>query len=99
MFNITVKGIASHGGMTGFNNLDFWKENEASDHGLDYEAYDWFDKTFYISDSDWTKWKCYDKGKLLRGNDKPPSEHLHDEHNLLYLLIHSDTYYKDHFYE
>ena len=40
MFNIKVAGVASHGGMTGLNNLDFWKDKKASDFGLAYEAYD-----------------------------------------------------------
>ena len=33
------EGVASHGGMTGLNNLDFWKDREPSDFGLTYEAY------------------------------------------------------------
>ena len=31
MFNTKIVGIASHGGMTGLNNLDFWKNRKAVD--------------------------------------------------------------------
>lgn len=105
MFGIDVQGVASHGGMTGLNNLDFWKTKKAQDLGLSYEAYDdsesfgLFEKSFYISDSEWTRWKCYDKGRLLQGNHHSLGEHLSDSHKLVYLLIHSDTYYMSHFYE
>ena len=100
IFNIDIKGIASHGGMTGLNNLDFWKNNTASDFGLLYEAYDWFDKAFYISDSEWTQWKSYNNGKLLEGDRRTFKEHIEQEnHELIYLLIHPDTYYDRHFYE
>jgi hypothetical protein len=100
MFGIKIKGIASHGGMTGLNNLDFWKTHKASDFGLLYEAYDWFDDTFYISDSEWTQWKAYDHGKLLQDDRRTFAEHIiQKEHDLIYLLIHSDTYFNIHFYE
>lgn len=99
MFNISIKGVASHGGMTGYNNLDFWKGKLASDFGLSYEAYDWFDKTFYISDSEWVRWKCYNKGKIIEGDNRSLSEHLIDNHRIIYLLIHPDTYYDKHCYE
>lgn len=99
IFEIKITGVASHGGMTGLNNLDFWKIHKAQDFGLLYEAYDWFNETFYISDSEWTRWKCYDKGKLLKGDNRSFDEHVRDEHQLIYLLIHSDTYFKKHFYE
>ncbi|MBC2704238.1 hypothetical protein [Desulfobacula sp.] len=99
MFGVKICGVASHGGMTGFNNLDFWKGKKASDFGLLYEAYDWFDKTFYISDSEWTRWKCYDNGKLIENDRRSLGEHVLDNHRIIYSLIHSDTYYKRHFYE
>lgn len=100
IFNINIKGIASHGGMTGLNNLDFWKNNKASDFGLLYEAYDWFDKAFYISDSEWTQWKVYNNGKLVEGDKRSFKEHVEQEnYELIYLLIHSDTYFEKHFYE
>jgi hypothetical protein len=105
MFNYKVKGIASHGGFTGYNNLDFWKSHKPSDYGMMYEAYDTepsfnlFSESFYISDSEWTRWKCYDKGILVKNNHKTFQEHLEDNHPLIYLLIHSDTYFKNHFYE
>jgi hypothetical protein len=99
MFNIEIKGVASHGGMTGLNNLDFWKDKKASDFGLLYEAYDWFNDMFYISDSEWTQWKCYNKGKLKEGDHRSFDKHVMDKHPLIYLLIHSDTYFHKHCYE
>lgn len=72
MLDISVQGVASHGGLTGLNNLDFWKEKKAADFGLLYEAYDTqpafnlFNESYYISDSEWTRWKCYDKGGLVQ---------------------------------
>ena len=34
-----VRGVASHGGVTGLNNLDFWDDHNAAEFGLSYEAY------------------------------------------------------------
>jgi hypothetical protein len=105
MFGIEIKGIASHGGMTGLNNLDFWKERKSSDFGLAYEAYDkepefnLFQESFYVSDSEWTRWKCYNKGKFVEGDRKSLSEHALDNHSILHFLIHPDTYYLEHFYD
>jgi len=103
--SIKIKGVASHNGMTGLNNLDFWKERKPSDYGMSYEAYEQgegmnlFRESFYISDSEWTRWKCYDKGVLIPGDRRTLKEHLIDKHPLVYLLIHPDTYYERHFYE
>ena len=105
MFDYKVKSVASHGGMTGYNNLDFWKDKKPKDYGLLYEAYDnepefnLFHESFYISDSEWTQWKCYNKGKLIKNDVRSPSEHLQDNHQLIHLLIHPDTYYNNHIYE
>jgi hypothetical protein len=99
IFNIEIKGTASHGGMTGLNNKDFWKERKAETYGLMYEAYEFLKEAFYISDSEWTQWKCYDKGVLVKGERKTFGEHLKDGHPLIYLLIHSDTYFDHNFYE
>lgn len=105
VFQIKIQGVASHGGMTGLNNLDFWKTKKAADYGLLYEAYDkepgfnLFQEAFYISDSEWIRWKCYDKGKLVVGDTRTPSEHIADKHELIHLLIHPDTYYYRHIYE
>ncbi len=105
IFKIQIKGIASHGGMTGLNNLDFWKDKKASDFGLLYEAYDHqpefnlFQEAFYASDSEWTRWKCYNKGKLIEGDRRTFAEHAKDGHSLINILIHPDTYFDDHFYE
>lgn len=105
LLDINIKGVASHGGMTGINNLDFWREKKASDYNVLYEAYDnndafnLFFNSFYISDSEWTRWKCYANGILVRDDHRNLAEHLDDGHNLIYLLIHPDTYYERHFYE
>jgi len=80
MFGIQIKGVASHGGSTGLNNLDFWKGRKPEDFGLVYEGYDKepsyniFQEAFYISDSEWTRWKCYDKGCRKDGDHRSPSE-------------------------
>ena len=61
MLDIEIKGIASHGGGTGLNNLDFWENRDAKQFGLLYEAYDrsdafgLFHNSRYISDSEWTQ--------------------------------------------
>lgn len=105
MFNIKIKSVASHGGMTGLNNLDFWKNKKAADFGLLYEAYDkepafnLFQESFYVSDSEWTQWKCYNKGVLQKDDRRSLSDHAKDGHRILNLLIHPDTYFNRHFYE
>lgn len=99
MFKVKISGVASHGGMTGLNNLDFWEKYNTKDFGLLYEAYDWFNDCFYISDSEWTRWKCYDKGVLVKDDNSSFGEHIEEGHKLIYLLIHSDTYFNRHFYE
>lgn len=104
MFDIRIKGVASHGGITGLNNLDFWKNKKPSDFGLIYEAYDeeefnLFNHSFYVSDSEWIRWKCYDKGKKVEGDFRSLAEHSLNKHPVIYSLIHSDTYFDKHFYE
>ena len=105
MLDIKIKGVASHGGMTGLNNLDFWNDKVPAEFDLCYEAYqnsiefNLFNNSFYISDSEWTKWKCYENGKLLVNNRKSFGEHCKDKRSLIYLLIHPETYYDNHFYE
>lgn len=105
MLDIKVHGVASHGGMTGLNNLDFWKDKKPSDFGLLYEAYDknqefdLFDNSLYVSDSSWTYWKCYNRGVLKEGDNRSLGEHCHDGAKVIYSLIHPDTYFDEHFYE
>lgn len=105
MLDIKVKGVASHGGMTGLNNLDFWKDRQANEFDLLYEAYEnskkfnLFDNSFYISDSEWIRWKCYNSGVLVENDSRSFGEHLIEMRNLIYLLIHPETYYDRHFYE
>ena len=105
MLQCEVVGVASHGGKTGLNNLDFWKNRKASDFGLLYEAYDkspvfnLFDDSRYVSDSSWTYWKSYDKGQLRDGDRRDLGDHLREGLPLVYSLIHPETYFDEHFYE
>jgi hypothetical protein len=105
MYGVSVQGVASHGGMTGHNNLDFWQGKAAEDLGLLYEAYEpngrfgLFNNSLYVTDSEWTRWKAYRNGELLAGDRRSPVEHVQDSPSILYLLIHSDTYYDRHPYE
>lgn len=100
MLGIKIKGVASHGGFTRFNNLDFWKNHQPSEFGLLYEAYDkqpnfdLFDHSLYVSDSEWVKWKCYRNGLFLKGDNRSPAEHaLCGEDKVIYSLIHPETYH------
>lgn len=105
MLEIGIKGVASHGGMTGLNNLDFWSKRKAIDFGLIYEAYDksplfnLFDSSLYISDSEWNRWKCYRGGVLCQGDQRSFAEHIYEKYPLIYLLIHPETYFDRHVYE
>lgn len=105
MLSIKVFGVASHGGMTGLNNLDFWKNKSPADFGLLYEAYDkqpefnLFNDSWYVTDSCWTYWKCYNKGVLEQNDKRTLGEHIKHGHQILYSLIHPETYYNKHFYE
>lgn len=105
MLDIKVLGTASHGGMTGLNNLDFWSDRTPEEFGLLYEGYQnsdtfqLFKNSLYISDSEWLKWKCYDRGNLVEGDRRSVSEHLRDNPRLIYLLVHPESYYDRHFYE
>ena len=105
MLEIRIRGVASHGGQTGLNNLDFWKSRVPSDFLLEYEAYDdskqfgLFGRSLYISDSEWTRWKCYSNGKLLNGDRRSLLEHLEEAPPLVYLLIHPETFFEVHPYE
>ncbi|MES2330152.1 MAG: polysaccharide deacetylase family protein [Bacteroidota bacterium] len=105
MFGVTIRGVASHGGMTGLNNLDFWKNRIPAEFNLLYEGYDKehayniFQEAFYVSDSEWVRWKCYDKGVKMEGDHRSPSEHTADNRPLIHLLVHPDTYYKSNFYD
>lgn len=105
MLGVRVKGVASHGGMTGLNNADFWQGSKPSDYGLLYEAYDrqpefnLFYESLYVSDSEWTQWKCYRKGAIVEGDRRSLGEHLAGEYPIVYSLIHPVTYYDRHSYE
>lgn len=98
ILNIKIKGIASHSGGTGYNNLDFWKYNTPRYFDLMYEAYEpiLFNETFYISDSSRAistgKYKCYDCGKLIVGDKRSLGEHIEDNHPIIYTLIHPAHY-------
>lgn len=105
MFGAKVLGVASHGGLTGINNLDFWRNRQAADYGLLYEAYEeegrfaLFPRSLYVTDSEWTRCKAYRAGVRLDGDHRSLSEHLADEPPLVYLLIHPETYFDRHVYD
>ncbi|MBA3662168.1 MAG: hypothetical protein H0W64_10590 [Gammaproteobacteria bacterium] len=105
IFDIKITGVASHGGMTGLNNLDFWKDKKPRDFNLGYEAYDTepefdlFHNSLYVSDSCWTYWKCYNNGKLIENDHRNLGDHLKQGKPLVYSLIHPENYFNHHFYE
>ena len=105
MLGMPITGVASHGGMTGLNNLEFWKIHTPEQFSLEYEAYDnspsfgLFAKSLYVSDSEWTQWKCYLHGELCANDRRTFGEHAKSNHPLIYLLIHPETYYIGHPYE
>ena len=104
-FEIEIKGVASHRGLTNINNLDFWKDKKAKDFNLNYEAYDTepefnlFNNSLYISDSEITQWKCYKNGKIVNEDNRSLGDHLDDMPNLIYLLIHPEVYYEKYPYQ
>jgi hypothetical protein len=104
MLGIEVKGVASHGGLTGLNNLDFWKNKKPSEFGLLYEAYDkepefgLFYESFYVSDSNY-RWKCYNNGQLVEGDRRNIAEHSINNHPVMYTILHPETYFHEHIYE
>lgn len=105
MLSVDVVGVASHGGLTGINNLDFWRGRQAADYNLLYEAYEeqgrlaLFNRALYVTDSEWTRWKAYRDGTRLDGDHRSLSEHLAEEPALVYLLIHPETYFNRHVYD
>ena len=105
MFGQPVKGVASHGGLTGNNNLDFWRDRRPVDFDLTYEAYEeegqfaLFPCSLYVTDSEWVRWKAYRGGKRLEGDVRSLAEHLNEGPDLVYLLIHPETYFDRHVYE
>lgn len=97
-----IYGTASHGDRTPYNNLNFWDKNKPSDFGLVYEAYDkrLWNSCRYVSDSEWTKWKSYDNGKLLENDRRTPIEHmLDDSPSCFHLLTHPESWYYEYIYE
>ena len=103
-FDVKIKGIASHGGLTGYNNLDFWKNNNPQKLGYSYEVYhddfQLFNKCLYISDSENYRWKKYLKGKLILSSEAiNPNKELKKNNKLVNLLIHPGIYYNNHPYE
>jgi hypothetical protein len=96
-----IFGTASHGDMTGCNNLDFWRGRHPSDFGLLYEAYDesLWKHCRYVSDSEWVRWKAYDNGELMEGDRRSPAEHLPDHPQILHVLTHPESWYERYIYE
>ena len=103
IFNTKIKGVASHGGYTQFNNLDFWNLNKPEDFGLLYEAYDknmfnLFYESTYISDSNY-KWKIYRNGIKVNELNKTLSDLIIEKEPFIYLNMHPECYYNRHIYE
>ena len=54
------------------------EKRKPKEFNLIYEGYDsepefnLFNEAFYISDSEWTQWKCYNKGVLVKGDNRSP---------------------------
>jgi hypothetical protein len=96
-----IYGTASHGDMTSFNNLHFWKRHSASDFGLLYEAYDakLWNHCRYVSDSEWVRWKAYQDGKLIGGDNRTPIEHAQEGPRVLHLLTHPESWYSRYIHE
>lgn len=96
-----IVGSASHGDMTAFNNLDFWRSHKAADFGLLYEAYDsqLWENCRYISDSEWTRWKAYDNGTLRPNDRRSPVEHMSEGLPVICLLTHPESWYDHYIHE
>jgi hypothetical protein len=96
-----IRGVASHGGNTGLNNLDFWVSKRSDEFNLDYEAYDRseffgaFWNSVYVSDSSWTEWKSYRNGKLIEGVKSSFIDYARKFEENIYLLIHPDTFFSE----
>lgn len=101
-FGYKMKGTASHGDMTAFNNLDFWKHHKPEDFGLTYEGYDQklWGNCRYVSESEWVQWKSYQNGVLRQDDRRDPTEHIkQDKPAILLLLTHPETWYEHYIYE
>jgi peptidoglycan/xylan/chitin deacetylase (PgdA/CDA1 family) len=98
---VQVHGTASHGDMTGYNNLDYWKSHRAQEFGLSYEAYDapLWKHCRYVSDSEWVRWKAYENGNLISGDRRSPAEHAKDKPRVLHVLTHPESWYDRYIYE
>ncbi|MFH2036256.1 MAG: hypothetical protein ABIJ45_07635 [Candidatus Zixiibacteriota bacterium] len=105
MLDIKITGVASHGGKTGWNNLDFWKDRSPAEFDVLYEAYDTkpefdlFNNSLYISDSGWIHWKCYNNGVVVPDDFRSLGEHCREGHQIIYSLVHPDNQYVEHCYE
>lgn len=102
MFDTKIYGTASHGDHTGYNNLDFWKNEKPEDYNLLYEAYDdaIFKKGYYVSDSQVSRWKKYYKGILDDSGENDPLALIKTkEIDFICLLIHPDSFYHEHYHE
>jgi hypothetical protein len=101
IFKSKIYGSASHGDITHYNNLDFWKNYSLEDFGLVYEAYDekLWNNCRYVSDSEWTRWKAYENGKLIKSDKRNPIEHMKDNCKVLLLLTHPESWYEKYIYE
>jgi peptidoglycan/xylan/chitin deacetylase (PgdA/CDA1 family) len=98
-----IRGAASHGSFYPLNNQDFFALYSCEELGLQYQAYELMEKKLflesrYVSDSEWTNWKAYQRGKLLLDDRRRPEIHAR-ETSLLYVLIHPETFSNRHSFE
>lgn len=103
-FDLKISGVASHGGLTGYNNLDYWTLNQNKDTSPLYEAYDekfgLFQNSIYFSDSENFRWKVYRNGERdLEKSSIDPMALLEENNRRLTMLIHPEVYFKNHCYE
>jgi hypothetical protein len=102
IFGVKIYGTASHGDITHFNNLDFWKTYSLEEFSLLYEAYDekLWNHCRYVSDSEWTRWKSYENGILIENDRRTPIEHMNDDKpKILHLLTHPESWYEAYIHE
>lgn len=101
VFGVRPQGVASHGSLTPYNNLDFWKDHRPEEFGLAYEAYDHglWTGCRYVSDSEYVRWKAYDNGVLRAGDRRCACDHLREGAPVVYLLTHTCSWYHRHIHE
>ncbi|OUU19462.1 MAG: hypothetical protein CBB97_19295 [Candidatus Endolissoclinum sp. TMED37] len=100
-----IGAVARHNRHTRLNSLDFWGNKKAYDFGCLYKAYEvgeyfkLWNEAIYISESEITRWKFYNKGFSMKGDKESFEANLEMRLKLIYHLIYSNAYYTNHFYK